>query len=404
MKGDSAFLVEDFINAITSQLDRVQDVLRMKAQVRPLTYALKDLALELQVFVDMDGEGNVRFRTSAPNETGASTVRLAFTTITKPMIEENTISLAMTRSPLLDELGLEAEERRRLEQLGVRNAAQLQRLGNTTGSATVARLSGISVERLQKALNLTRPKVTAVRPEKPPTPAQSPKPQPPKPQPPKPPKPPVVQPPPKSPVTQPPVVRPPQPAQPAPPPRPAPPVVTTPPRPAPKPRPAPPFTHQPAPPPRPAPAPRPAPRAQPAPPPRKRPFDVQGLSVAEPDIRVAPGTRRLHLTGSNLVGEDGPPEVRLNNRQLNVSEADEDRLVVEMPDDAESGALEVLLPGGQQLTYSLSLEPEAGDAYGPADEAYGSSEEAYGLAEESYGFAEEGHRERDLWEPERGDF
>src|SRR5262249_4392679 len=152
-----------FINAITAQLDRVQDALRLKAVNRPLTYALKDLSLDLQIFVELDQQGNVRFRTSGPNETGASTVRLSFTTITKPMIEENTISLAVTRSPQLDEIGLGEEERKRLEQIGVRNAAQLQRLGDSTGARAVSRLSGIPMERLREALGNSRPRVTQVK-------------------------------------------------------------------------------------------------------------------------------------------------------------------------------------------------------------------------------------------------
>src|SRR5512142_1375762 len=94
-----AFLVEEFINAVSTQLDRVQDALRLKAVNRPLTFALKDFSLDLQVFAEMDGEGNVRFRAAAPNESGASTLRRSFTTTTRPMIEENTISLAQTRSP-----------------------------------------------------------------------------------------------------------------------------------------------------------------------------------------------------------------------------------------------------------------------------------------------------------------
>src|SRR5262245_20016545 len=165
--GDGSFLVEEFINAITAQLDRVQDALRLKAVNRPLTYALKDLTLDLQVFVEMDEQGSVKFRTSRPNENGASTVHLSFTTITKPMIEENTISLAVTQSPLLDEIGFGDEERKRLEQLGVRNAAQLERLGSTTGARTVARLSGIPVERLKQALSQSQPQVTHITPDRP---------------------------------------------------------------------------------------------------------------------------------------------------------------------------------------------------------------------------------------------
>jgi hypothetical protein len=118
--------VEEFINSITVQLDRVQDALRLKSLNRPLTYALKDFSLDLQVFVALDPTGHVRFRNSGPNEAGASTVRLGFTTITKPMIEENTISLAATRSPSLDQIGLDPGQRNKLEQLGVHNAAQLR--------------------------------------------------------------------------------------------------------------------------------------------------------------------------------------------------------------------------------------------------------------------------------------
>jgi hypothetical protein len=166
----SSFLVEDFINSITVQLDKVQDALRLKAVNRPLTYALKDFSLDLQVFVDLDSNGNVRFRNSAPNETGASTVRLGFTTITKPMIEENTVSLAMTRSPSLDQIGLQPEERNRLEKLGVHNAAQLNNLYHSTGGNAVSRLADLPIDRLRAALQLGKPQVSTVTPSPAPAP------------------------------------------------------------------------------------------------------------------------------------------------------------------------------------------------------------------------------------------
>ena len=46
MAGDSSFRCEDFLEAITSQLDRTQDALRLKAVNRPLTYAIRDFSLE----------------------------------------------------------------------------------------------------------------------------------------------------------------------------------------------------------------------------------------------------------------------------------------------------------------------------------------------------------------------
>jgi hypothetical protein len=266
---NDSFRVEDFIASITSQLDDVQDALVFKSLNRPLTYALKDLSLDLKVFVEMDAEGTVRFRTGGPNEEGASVVHLGFTTITRPMIEENSISLASTRSPSLAEAGLEQDDRRRLERLGVKNVAQLQRLQTSAGSATVSRVSDIPLERLKSALAVGKPSVTTVSPVKQ-TPSRIPPPLPPK---------------------------------------------------------------------------------QTTAPPAARP----------PVIRVAPGTSRLDLKGSHLIGAGGPPRIRLNKRALSVSEADDDGLIVDMPEALESGALEIDLPDGDTVVYQLSVEadPEA---------------------------------------------
>ncbi|MEA2588132.1 MAG: hypothetical protein QOH66_1059 [Actinomycetota bacterium] len=162
MPGEGTYLVEEFLQAVASQLDRTQDALAFKAVNRPLTYAIKEFNLQLQVFVEMDPEGNVRLRGSAPNETGASTMTIGFTTITRPMIEENTISLAATRSPSLAEAGFAPAERQRLERLGVRNTSQLRRLGSSTGASVMSRLTEIPVMRLRAALQLQQPAVTGI--------------------------------------------------------------------------------------------------------------------------------------------------------------------------------------------------------------------------------------------------
>jgi hypothetical protein len=301
--GDGSFLVEEFIDSITSQLDRVQDSLRIKAVNRPLTYALKDMSLELKVFVELDPQGKVRFRTSGPNEAGASVVQLGFTTITKPMIEENTVSLAASRSPSLEEAGLAPDERLRLERMGVRNVGQLERLQSSAGVQSVARFSDVPVDRLRSALVLNRPKVTGVRPE-PPRPGTQPGPQPGKP---------------------------------------APPVV----------RPAPPV------------------RLPSAPQPPVRPRSpVLPPAAPSPVLKVQPGTRRLTLSGNRLIGDDGPAAVRLNNQPLGVAEADDDRIVIEMPEDHRGGALEVSLPDGTVASFELSVDgDESWGAWAPDEES-----------------------------------
>ncbi len=162
MARGGGYPIEEFLESITAQLDRTQDALRLKAVNRPLTFALKDFTVDLQVFVEMDAAGKVRFRPAQPNETGASTVNLSFTTITRPMIEENTVSLEMTQAPTLSELGLEDGEKKELEKLGVRNAAQLRNLERQAGEDTLSRYSGVNLGRIRTALDLSRPRVSVI--------------------------------------------------------------------------------------------------------------------------------------------------------------------------------------------------------------------------------------------------
>ncbi|MGC4001321.1 MAG: S8 family serine peptidase [Anaeromyxobacter sp.] len=279
----SAFLVEDFIHSVAAQLDRVQDALRLKAVNRPLTYALKDFSLDLHVFAEMDADGQVRFRTAGPNEAGASTVRLAFTTITRPMIEENTVSLQAAAGPSLDELGLDPAERRRLEQLGVRNAGQLTRLQRSAGAGTIQRLAQVPADRLRQALSRGRPSLDRIS---------------------------IV------------------------------PGGGT----APSPLPAPPAAGPQPPAPRP-PTPPPAPPVRPGPRP-PGPGTVVGPPVpAGPGGMVRPGLApRLRLEGRNLLGE-GLPRARFNDRPVPIASADEEAIELELPETA--GVLTLELADGE---------------------------------------------------------
>jgi hypothetical protein len=164
MAGDS-YPVQDFLEALTSQLDRTQDALRLKAVNRPLTYAIRDFSLSLHVFVEMDEDGQVRFRSSGANESGASTVDIGLTTINRANIDENTPKLAEVASPSLGDLGLAPQEQRQLERLGVRNAAQLRRLNNSSGESAVARFADVPVSRLRAALQASSPTVRRIEPD-----------------------------------------------------------------------------------------------------------------------------------------------------------------------------------------------------------------------------------------------
>jgi hypothetical protein len=165
-----AFPIEDFVQSLTAQLDRAQDALALKVRTgRPLTFAIKDLSIDLRVFWEADRAGRVLVRHAGPNEEGASTVHLMFTTITRSMVEENTISLALDEDGRsLEELAgqdFDEGDRHRLAMVGVRTVGQLRRLSDSTDAKSVETFIGVPVMRLRAALEAaSQPTVTDVQP------------------------------------------------------------------------------------------------------------------------------------------------------------------------------------------------------------------------------------------------
>lgn len=154
-KPGRAFPVEEFLQAIMAQLDRAQDALAAKVSAtrRPLTWGLKDVNLDLRVFIEVNDSGRVMMRSAGPNEDGSSTIHLSFTAVTRPMVEENTFSFDLDADPRsIDELGagldLDDDSRRKLDWMGVRTVGQLKQLDPRMAQAAI----GIPVGRLQAAL------------------------------------------------------------------------------------------------------------------------------------------------------------------------------------------------------------------------------------------------------------
>lgn len=148
--------VEEFLQALTAQLDRAQDALALKVTGtdRPLTWALKDLTIDLRVFVQIDQEtGAVLIQSAGPNEDGASTLHLNLTTITRPMVEENALAFHTDSDPrpvrdIGAQVHLDEDHQRKLDWMGIRTVGQLKQLDPTTVQAVM----GIPVSRLQAAL------------------------------------------------------------------------------------------------------------------------------------------------------------------------------------------------------------------------------------------------------------
>jgi hypothetical protein len=120
----------------------------------PLTFAVKDLTLDLRTHVAMAGSV-VRIRPAGPGDRDSSILHLSVTTITKPMIEENTPALDREEGPSIQEaLGdqMTDEEIRRLEWSGISSVSQLRQVQRNTGAEAIGRVSALPIDRLRLAL------------------------------------------------------------------------------------------------------------------------------------------------------------------------------------------------------------------------------------------------------------
>ena len=75
--------LEDFIQAVQSQLDTAQARMTLKAQNDrlPLTFAIRDISMDLKAHVEVQ-RGEVRIRPAGPADADASVLHLVFAAIT----------------------------------------------------------------------------------------------------------------------------------------------------------------------------------------------------------------------------------------------------------------------------------------------------------------------------------
>lgn len=162
---DDALPIEEFIQALTSQLDRAQAAIALKARFGlPLTFAVKDITIDLRAHVDMS-HSQVRIRPAGPEDQEASVLHLSLTTITRPMMEENTLQFKPDEPSLKEVLGDDVtdEERRRLEWAGIHSVSQLREIQRQSGENAVEQIVQIPALRLRAALaRASRPHVSAV--------------------------------------------------------------------------------------------------------------------------------------------------------------------------------------------------------------------------------------------------
>jgi hypothetical protein len=123
---NTAWQLEDFVDSLVVDLDRTRDTLAVKAINKPLTYTVKDLSLDLNIFPTYDGD-TVRFTTAQPGEQGASKVSIQLGSITDQQVRATT-KVPEASGVSIDDINIDKGTKKELRKLGVQSVADLRRV------------------------------------------------------------------------------------------------------------------------------------------------------------------------------------------------------------------------------------------------------------------------------------
>ena len=119
--------LESFIDSLVVELDKAREMLAVKAINRPLTYTVKDVGLDLNLFPTYDGD-EVRFVTAQPGQTGASKLSIQLGSITDQQIRQ-TSKEPITRDNIsIESIDIDPEMKKSLRKMGVSSVRDLEQI------------------------------------------------------------------------------------------------------------------------------------------------------------------------------------------------------------------------------------------------------------------------------------
>lgn len=125
---NQAWNLESFLDSLIVELDKAQDTLSFKGITRRLTYTVKDVGLDLQIFPQYDGR-KVKFVTAQPGDAGASKISIQLGSITDRQIKETTKEPPTKDDVSLEDVeGLDTEVKDSLRRVGITSADDLERI------------------------------------------------------------------------------------------------------------------------------------------------------------------------------------------------------------------------------------------------------------------------------------
>jgi hypothetical protein len=155
-KSATPWKLNSFLDSLILELDKAQDTLALKGINRRLTYTVKDVSLELQLFPDFNGR-EIRFTTARPGESGAAKIAFQLGSITDRQIRE-VAKDPITRDDVVIEHieGIDEETKSELQKLGINSATDLERMERKNIDLEKASERRVDYRKLANVINQVR--------------------------------------------------------------------------------------------------------------------------------------------------------------------------------------------------------------------------------------------------------
>jgi hypothetical protein len=140
---NKAWSLEDFVDSLVVELDKTRETLAIKAINKPLTYTVKDMAMDLNIFPTYDGD-EIKFITAQPGQQGASKVTIQLGSITDQQVRATSKTTNNKNETVISTIDLDKDTKKNLRKIGVTSVEDLQQIENK--NVNIENLPGKNVD------------------------------------------------------------------------------------------------------------------------------------------------------------------------------------------------------------------------------------------------------------------
>jgi hypothetical protein len=128
MAENAAWKLEDFVDSLVVELDKTRETLAVKAINKPLSYTVKEVALDLNTFPTYDGD-RVSFVTAQPGQEGSSKITIQLGSITDQQVRATAKAPTTGKGDLpIDEIPVDKTTKEKLRRIGVTTVGDLKQV------------------------------------------------------------------------------------------------------------------------------------------------------------------------------------------------------------------------------------------------------------------------------------